>query len=109
MARYRIRLESPKFWLSSVGWIIWGLFLLLNSIIWGIILSMAGLLLVGIPVFLIGGYLGVHELRKARKCMKFYCGRCDKKIVVYKYDYDVLCRRCYASHEIDWNKELAPE
>lgn len=102
--RYEVTLEEPRFWLSSLGWILGGIFEIISSIVLLIVLSMFGLVIIGIIFLFIGIFLAIRDFRRARKCMKFYCERCDKKIVAYKYEYTVMCKRCRACHDIVWEE-----
>lgn len=100
----KVTLEKAQLRLRSALKIVLGLFCLASSLFLGIILSVFGLFIVGIPIMIIGVLGSIPIFREARSHSKFWCSRCDKGIVVYKYEYTAVCPRCRAGFQIEWDE-----
>ncbi len=98
----RVTLEKPQFSLLSLWKIIFGLVVIASSFVLGLVLSAFGLFIIGIPLLIMGSLGSIPIFREARKHSKFWCSRCEKGIVVYKYQYKAICPRCRAGFHIDW-------
>ncbi|UFJ40120.1 hypothetical protein LOK74_19090 [Brevibacillus humidisoli] len=105
MELYRVHVDMPRRWLSSYGWMILGAAEFVSSLMVGMLLILFGLFLIGIPLLLFGVWGAIGTWKKARKCSRFACQRCGKRLVVYRYHYEVRCPRCRADHDIEWPDE----
>ncbi|MED4749952.1 hypothetical protein [Brevibacillus choshinensis] len=98
----KVTLEKPQLRFMSLVKIIFGLLVIAGSVFGGLIISVFGLFIIGIPVMILGSLGAIPIFREARRHSKFWCLRCEKGIVVYKYEYTAVCPRCRAGFHIDW-------
>lgn len=100
----RVTLEKAQFRFRSLIKIFMGLFSIASALFLGFVLSAFGLFIIGIPILILGALGSIPIFREARRHSKFWCSRCDKGIVVYKYEYTAVCPRCRAGFHIDWDE-----